>query len=434
MTVEIELKFIANATGIKALTDHLNGLSVQHIAPRHLTNIYYETEDAFLRQHDMGLRIRSCDGKHEMTLKTAGTVVGGLHQRPEFNVELDKPKLDLALLPKDVWPEGCKLPALKKALNPLFSTDFIRECWVVTHQESEIEIAIDQGEVKAGELAEKIGEVEMELLKGNAADLLDFARQLTAMNGLRLGSQSKAARGYRLAKGNPERLLKALDVLIMPRKATVEQGFVASLEMALSHWQYHEELWLSGEPAAKGEVERAVAMLRQTLVLFGGLVPRKATVALRECWSELEAKLSHAECDPHTLCYSSTYLSCKLALVTWIQGAEWQAFLNDKTKSKLSGSFKRFADIMLGRCAAELKDSFSQQLTAEIYQDRLSRLEREVYSLYLLSGAYDAELRQPYIEAWYALSQAIQHNQAVYVDSCRKLALAQPVFWLNGGA
>ncbi|SQD01469.1 putative adenylate cyclase [Escherichia coli] len=66
--------------------------------------------DNWLRGHDMGLRIRGENGRYEMTMKVAGRVTGGLHQRPEYNVALSEPTLDLAQLPTEVWPNG-ELPA-----------------------------------------------------------------------------------------------------------------------------------------------------------------------------------------------------------------------------------------------------------------------------------------------------------------------------------
>ena len=97
-------------------------------------------------------------------LKVAGRVTGGLHQRPEYNVALSEPTLDLAQLPTEVWPNG-ELPAdLASRVQPLFSTDFYREKWLVAVDGSQIEIALDQGEVKAGEFAEPICELELELL------------------------------------------------------------------------------------------------------------------------------------------------------------------------------------------------------------------------------------------------------------------------------
>ncbi|GHK37333.1 hypothetical protein ECZU06_44580 [Escherichia coli] len=97
MAQEIELKFIVNHSAVEALRDHLNTLGGEHHDPVQLLNIYYETPDNWLRGHDMGLRIRGENGRYEMTMKVAGRVTGGLHQRPEYNVSLSEPTLDGAV-------------------------------------------------------------------------------------------------------------------------------------------------------------------------------------------------------------------------------------------------------------------------------------------------------------------------------------------------
>ena len=96
MTIEIELKFIATPQAAGKLAELLSTLPHQHQAARELTNIYFETDDNQLRRWDMGLRIRGVDQRYEMTLKAAGQTLGGLHQRPEYNVELSEPVLDIA--------------------------------------------------------------------------------------------------------------------------------------------------------------------------------------------------------------------------------------------------------------------------------------------------------------------------------------------------
>ncbi|SPW45837.1 putative adenylate cyclase [Escherichia coli] len=126
MAQEIELKFIVNHSAVEALRDHLNTLGGEHHDPVQLLNIYYETPDNWLRGHDMGLRIRGENGRYEMTMKVAGRVTGGLHQRPEYNVALSEPTLDLAQLPTGSLDERriarrSRLPAWQ----PLFSTDFL---------------------------------------------------------------------------------------------------------------------------------------------------------------------------------------------------------------------------------------------------------------------------------------------------------------------
>lgn len=256
MDQEIELKFIVEPQGVDTLRQQLNTLSAEHVPAAQLLNIYYESADNWLRRHDMGLRIRGHNGRYEMTMKIAGRVVGGLHQRPEYNIDLDKPELALEKLPKEVWPEG-KLPAdLSSQVKPLFSTDFWREKWLVDHNQSRIELALDIGEVKAGGHQEPICELELELLHGNVEDILDVAETLLSAGILRQGSLSKAARGYHLAQGNSERALK---------NAAFTAGDNGALEAALAHWQYHEELWLRGNANAKAEVLKAVAFIRTAL-------------------------------------------------------------------------------------------------------------------------------------------------------------------------
>ncbi len=240
----------------------------QHFPPQTLANIYFDTADKRLRQNDIGLRIRGYDGRYEMTVKTGGKVVGGLHQRPEYNVDIDSDQLDLARFPQDIWPEGWAVDLLQAELQPLFRTDFTREKWVITYGESEIELALDQGSISADTLSEPLSEIELELKQGTQGDLLALAAELAKMGGLRQSNLSKAARGYHLAQGNPPRELRPFLVFQPVAKSTVEQGMAGGLESILEHWQYHEELWLRGEPAAKTMIIDALAMVRQSLAIL----------------------------------------------------------------------------------------------------------------------------------------------------------------------
>ncbi|MFV9997508.1 MAG: inorganic triphosphatase [Arsenophonus endosymbiont of Dermacentor nuttalli] len=104
-----------------------------HFSLHKLSNIYFETVDHRLRRWDMGLRIRSCDGRYEMTMKTTGKVIGGLHQRPEYNVQINKPELNLLAFPSGVWPKNTDVEYLQSQLTTLFYTDFSREKWIVAY-------------------------------------------------------------------------------------------------------------------------------------------------------------------------------------------------------------------------------------------------------------------------------------------------------------
>ena len=431
MAQEIELKFIVEKDSVDALRQHLHTLSGEHHAPVQLLNIYYETPDNWLRRHDMGLRIRGASGRYEMTMKIAGRVVGGLHQRPEYNIDISQPELELERFPAEVWPEG-ELPAtLAEQVQPLFSTDFWREKWLVTEGKSRIEIALDLGEVKAGEYQEPICELELELLEGDANDVLKLARRLVNQSGLRQGSLSKAARGYHLAAGNAPRVLKETTILRVAPKASVEQGLEAALELALSQWQYHEELWVRNVKNAKSHVLAAIALVRHTLTLFGGIVPRKASAHLRDFLTQSEAIIA-SDVSAISAVYSTQTAMAKLALTEWLVTKGWQPFLDAKAQGKIADSFKRFSDTHLSRHAAELKTAFAQPL-GDQYADQLPRLTRNIDSMLMLAGYYDENVASEWIATWQGLRRAIAANQYIEIEHFRNEAIALEPFWLHSG-
>ncbi|AXF63257.1 inorganic triphosphatase [Leclercia sp. W17] len=431
MAQEIELKFIVENESVDALKNHLHQLTAEHHEPVQLLNIYYETRDLWLRRHDRGLRIRGVDGRYEMTMKIGGRVVGGLHQRPEYNIEIDQPALDLARFPAEVWPEGQLPEGLEESASPLFSTDFWREKWLVNEGKSRIEIALDRGEVKAGEFQEPICELELELLEGHADDVLKLARKLVTQSGLRQGSLSKAARGYHLAQGNAPRTLKPLEIMRVAPKSSIEQGFEASLELALSQWQYHEELWVRGVKGAKAEVLAAMALVRHSLTLFGGIVPRKASAHLRDLLTQTETLMA-SDVSVETAVYSPQTATAKLALTEFLVTRGWRTFLDAKAQSKIADNFKRFADIHLSRHAAELKTTFAHPL-GDQYGDQLIRLARNIDSMLLLAGAYDGPVARAWLENWQGLLHAIKTRQHIEIEHFRNEAISQEPFWLHSG-
>ncbi|MEQ9860526.1 inorganic triphosphatase [Pectobacterium cacticida] len=441
MSEEIELKLIVHPDSVESLRTQLaewesDYSQYEHLQAQRLSNTYYETKDNYLRRHGIGLRIRGENERYEMTVKTAGRVIGGLHQHPEYNIALDKDALDLSLLPAEIWPEDCDIDALQASLAPLFTTDFTREKWLFTYHQSVIEVALDRGEIRAGDVTEPLCELEMELKLGQTAHLLALAQEIAEFGGLRQGSLSKAARGYHLAKGNPVRERLALNRLEMAEKSNIDQAIRAALELALSHWQYHEELWVRGDASARGALTEASALMREMLVLVSGVVLRKVTTLFRAALTSLEARIDGP--GGAEMCYSIDYLKNKLVLTSWLIESGWREHMDNKDRLKLQGSFKRFADIMLSRSTAELKSVFASPLTESQYQQQRPRLQRNIYAFLLLSGAYPAEQVDAYVAHWRTLLREIERCTAdrapsVNLEAARKKVLTLTPFWLHSG-
>ncbi|MGS0725588.1 CYTH domain-containing protein, partial [Shewanella sp. 0m-11] len=91
MEAEIELKLFFNEKQKKSLIKLLDSLpNCEAKGIEKLTNAYFDTNALTLRKWDMGLRIRGINQHLEQTIKTKGQVVGGIHSRPEYNVDIDQ--------------------------------------------------------------------------------------------------------------------------------------------------------------------------------------------------------------------------------------------------------------------------------------------------------------------------------------------------------
>ncbi|PLC57507.1 CYTH and CHAD domain-containing protein [Photobacterium carnosum] len=451
METEIELKFFVLPEFSTQLVDKISAAKILQQSCRELGNVYFDTPDQVLRQHDIGLRIRRFDDVFVQTLKTAGRVVAGLHQRPEYNVEVNSTKPSLALHPVDAWPHDFDVIAVQQQIQPLFSTDFTRQQWLVAMPDgSQIELAFDHGEVSVDDKRSPICEVELELKSGQTDALFTLARELCVDGGMRLGNLSKAARGYRLAadyQGDPIKPLVFVDTILQD---SVESTFIKTLEHALDHWLYHEQIYVERQdPQALVQISQALSLLRQTFATFGGIIPRRASALLRQELQWLDGELDwleeansiqalsddkayvlrklHARKElqqqldlryqelPNSdamiqLMRSARYCGLLLDLSRWILSRGWQPFLDDKSRTKLAAPVKTFADNMLTRSWSELLDVFpaERQLNRIDYLDQKPRLLRNLMSGIAFAGLYDEDRRISFRMPWLDLLQGLE--------------------------
>ena len=199
-TAEIELKIRLASENVAKMQAWLNGLPNAAHHQVVLGNTYYDTPDRFFAHEQMGLRVRTENTRYEMTLKTAGKVVDGVHIRPEYNLPLNEPKPDFAKLNAHFQLGFENATQINAELLPTFSTDFTRHIWLVRYQQSQIEIALDQGNIR-NRLGEcEICELEFELKTGQLKDILALIAQMPVMQGIWFSDLSKAQRGYYLGQ------------------------------------------------------------------------------------------------------------------------------------------------------------------------------------------------------------------------------------------
>lgn len=230
MENEIELKIMLDEQNIAPVSEWLVKQHILDERETTLGNTYFDTPEQYFAQNQMGFRVRVKNHRYEMTLKTKGEIVGGLHIRPEYNLPLENEKPDFKRLVShfNLQIEGSD--QIAEALIPTFSTDFIRHQWLIEINQSQIEVVLDQGEVKNTFGSEKICELEFELKIGTLADIFQLIEQMPKLDGMWLSSLSKAQRGYIV--GRPERFKQEiLQALQKEKNYTLEQQLADYLRL-----------------------------------------------------------------------------------------------------------------------------------------------------------------------------------------------------------
>lgn len=285
MTNEIEIKFEIDHSTIEPISHFFNSLTILKQETYQLENIYYDTHDNFLKSHHTSIRVRGiqtpqqANKQYELTLKTSGKSIAGLHQRLEYNADLPSQEPDLTLLPPQLLPDKVDLAWLSTHLVSQFTTNFDRAIWLVQFKQSEIEIALDCGSIAlANRKHVPIKEIELELKTGNQADLILLALQLCQFN-VHLFSQSKAARGYYLLK---ELAIKKIDCL------TIQPPYgKKALAEILHFWQSNEEYALANNDF--NYYQQTLMQVKSNLTdMLAELMAHNGNIRLDEifnCWS-----------------------------------------------------------------------------------------------------------------------------------------------------
>jgi triphosphatase len=198
MFLEIELKLSIDPAHMALLHSHPLLTQANPTPPsEQLTSRYFDTADLSLHRQGLSLRIREAGGRIIQTLKTAGEQIGDLHHRHEWDqpITTSLPTID-GFEDKTVTK---KLAAIigKQPLIELFHTHFKRTQWNIRAEDNtEIELVLDQGNVKTATQQMPLHEIELELKQGNANQLYTIAELLKQTIPLTLETRSKAERGY----------------------------------------------------------------------------------------------------------------------------------------------------------------------------------------------------------------------------------------------
>jgi triphosphatase len=260
---------------------------------RLLKSIYYDTPTRALYRAGATLRVRQIGKQFIQTLKITTGNDGDPLRRGEWESPVATMTPDIHLL-TPLITIGLQEALNREPLQPVFGTEVRRHVRALKLPTGTVEVAFDQGVIKAGDKTAPIGEIELELKHGSPTALYDLAARLSELGSVRPTIRSKADRGFELAFDAPPRVRKLSPPLVSP-DMSVDQAFVAILQSGLAQLLVNEPAAEDGRnPEGIHQFRVALRRLRSALTLLHVLAPSATLETLRADARWLASNLSGA--------------------------------------------------------------------------------------------------------------------------------------------
>ncbi len=454
MASELELKLAATPEKLNEIIRlEFPGVASQSAWKKQpLVNTYYDTVNFKLRKMAIAMRIREVGDKTIQTVKSAGKAIGGLHQRNEDEIELESNQLDILKI-ADPYLQILVEEAFEEDGDYLacFKTDFSRtQCLLTFSDDTIIEVALDLGTITADDQSLPICEVELELVQGSAEYIFAIGRYLIKELDLTLYNASKARRGYSLCKNLAKDSFR-MQVLELSQGVESEQAFEQICFSGLKHWQYYE-LFLNDKNAHSAVLEmyRALIYLQHVYMVFGGLIPRRATDDLRNSWSWLSESMRPIVDAAKHKRYLMNYLKQKadwdlvesqrkkingevqlaiaqfksllatprynlmmLNMSQWLYFKEWRSFIPEKQQNGLKAPIIDYARLQLEHMFKELKRDLGPKIELQPvdYYRLIAKIRRALDTGLYFGGLFDSQKRLVFRQFWLDILDGIRELQ-----------------------
>ncbi|MBM4036238.1 MAG: CYTH domain-containing protein [Planctomycetes bacterium] len=204
---ELEAKLVVPDEATLAALGRVERIGQLRVLPRGMRlqqDTYVDTASFRLARAGYACRLRHVGHRAFATLKGLGGASGGLHEREEFEQEIDNPSIGCLLRMEEPPGRLVRWLAGGEPVVPLFIVVTLRRLAAVSNGPREcIEMALDRARFfgPAGELV--LLEAELESLDGDRDLLAAAAGELRRTHGLTASGMSKFERGLRWAGLGP---------------------------------------------------------------------------------------------------------------------------------------------------------------------------------------------------------------------------------------
>jgi len=289
---ELELKLELTPQELRRVGANpaLEDLTVGKPVTRTLRSIYFDTPDHRLRAQGISLRLRSIGDQWVQTIKAGQGLRNGVSNPDELESVVGRPEPDLGAIDDRRVRRTIERAVKASALEPQFETVVTRTTRKLHSQKGELELALDEGVVRAGAAEDKLCEAELELKAGSPECLLETATALFAAEPIRFAEATTAERGYNLALGRqsaspaPQRAKQP----VLSGDETCGEALALFVASAAAQIEINRRAVLeTDDPEAAHQLRVGLRRLRSALRAFRALHDSPATRELQQYAREL---------------------------------------------------------------------------------------------------------------------------------------------------
>ena len=258
---------------------------------KHLKSVYYDTPERTLQRNGLTLRVRQSGARFVQTVKCDSR--DDPLRRGEWEAAVSSMAPDLALAAPFI-PAKLRGQLAQAGLEAVFTADIHRHVRIIDLPSATVEVAFDQGVLKAGDRSMPVSEIELELKSGGASAIYELALRLAEHGPVRPSIRAKSARGFELASGEAPAARKPRK-LRLDAQITLDEAFAAILRACLHHLLESIPAAEDGrDPEGVHQLRVSLRRLRSALGLMRSVGPLSKLDSLRSEAKWLAQNLSSA--------------------------------------------------------------------------------------------------------------------------------------------
>jgi len=263
---EIELRFRVVPEDMAVIRHHPHFADAfQNSAQEKLNSVYFDSDNRFLHNHGLTLRVRHIDDKRVQTIKTTNQGSDWI-ERSEWEQPIAGDQPDLTRV-TDAALRRVLSDDIRDALKPVFETHINRTACHLNGNDTDIVMTLDEGQIVTADSSCPVSQIELELKHGDTAELFKVAHAINEIVPAQLEVKSKSELGYDLIARTPVAAEKGHNPELSA-KMSAGRAFTMIGRSCLRHLVANAAATIDRDVEALHQMRVALRKLRASISLF----------------------------------------------------------------------------------------------------------------------------------------------------------------------